>query len=169
MVSKAFFLDRDGTIIVDEGYPTDPGRIVFLKGAVETLQLARQRGFKLIVVSNQSGVGRGYFSERQMWSFHREFESLLLKAGIFLDKAYYCTAAPWDVSTRRKPSSGMLLEAAKEFDVDFSKSFMVGDKPSDIVAGKNVGCRTIFLGHNLSISADFECESWSDIKKVICR
>jgi histidinol-phosphate phosphatase family protein len=142
---RAVCLDRDGTVIEDVGYPRDPGEVWLLPGAGEALAELRRQGFLLILVSNQSGIGRGLVTRDEAEQVHRQVVSALAKFGVRLDGAYYCPHAPEERCPCRKPSPQMLLRAAEEFAFDPSRSFMVGDKPSDVAAGKQAGCRTILL------------------------
>ena len=157
MNSPAVFLDRDGTIIEDCGYIDDPGDVRLLPGAAEAIRRWRRAGFKVVVVSNQSGIARGYFDEDTLSEVHTRFEALLDESDATLDGAYYCPYLPGKEasvkqfrrdSELRKPKPGMLLQASRELHIDTSRSWMVGDKPSDVEAGKKAGCRTILLQPN---------------------
>ena len=142
---RAVFLDRDGTVIYDVGYPRDPQQVRLLPGVGEALRKLKEQGLLLVLVSNQSGIGRGLVTVEQAEQVHQEFVSRLAEYDIQLDAAYYCPHAPEDQSRCRKPSPEMLLQAAKELDLDLARSFMVGDKASDVEAGKRAGCQTILL------------------------
>lgn len=142
-MSRALFMDRDGTVMVDIGYPRDPDDVELLPGAPETLARLRELGLKLVIVSNQSGVGRGLVSADEAAAVHRRFVDALRAEGVELDAAYYCPHAPEDGCRCRKPSPELLERAARELDVDLAKSFMVGDKETDLEAGRRAGCRTI--------------------------
>lgn len=157
MKPPAVFLDRDGTIIEDRGYLADPADVQLLPGAVDALRRLSARGFRLVVVSNQSGVARGLFDENRLADVHARLESLLAAEGVRLDAAYYCPYldGPEAVVERyrrdselRKPRPGMLLQAARELGLDLSQSWMVGNSPSDVEAGRRAGCRTILLHTN---------------------
>jgi D-glycero-D-manno-heptose 1,7-bisphosphate phosphatase len=139
------FLDRDGTVIHDTGYPNDPQQVHLLPGAGEALARLQQQGFHLILVSNQSGVNRGIITEVQALEVHRQVLASLTHYGVRIDAAYYCTHVPEEGCSCRKPAPGMLLGAAAELGLDLSRAFMIGDKPSDIEAGMRAGCRTILL------------------------
>jgi len=142
-MSGALFMDRDGTVMVDVGYPRDPDEVELLPDAPETLARLRALGLKLVVVSNQSGVGRGLVTAGEAAAVHRRFVEALRSRGVELDAAYYCPHAPEDGCSCRKPSPELLERAARDLDVELSDSFMVGDKDSDIEAGRRAGCRTI--------------------------
>lgn len=142
---RAIFFDRDGTIIDDLGYPRDPEQVRLLPGVGEALFQAQRQRFLLVLVSNQSGVGRGILTRQDVERVHRRVMALLSRYAVQLDGAYYCFHAPWEKCDCRKPSPGLLIQAAEELNVDLTHSFMVGDKVSDIQAGKRVGCGTILL------------------------
>ncbi len=142
----AVFLDRDGTIIEEVGYPSRAEQVRLLPGAAAAIARLRQAGFVCVVVTNQSGVGRGILTLEQMHAVNAEMVRQLREAGAELDGLYYCTEAPQcaDQTTiehpDRKPGPGMLLRAAREMNLDLAASWAVGDKVSDILAGKNAGC-----------------------------
>lgn len=143
---RAVFLDRDGTIIVDESYLADPNRIRFVPGAIDALQALRGRGMMLVVVSNQSGVARGLITPRQHAEVDARFRGLLAGEGIPLDGVYYCVHGPDDGCACRKPRPGLIEQAAREHGIDPKVSFMIGDKLSDVGAGRAAGCITALLG-----------------------
>jgi len=144
---SAVFLDRDGTLIEDVDYLSDPSAIRFIPGAVEAVKRLRQNGFACVIVTNQSGVGRGMMSHDQVHNVHAEMLRMLREQGADLDGFYYCPVAPVVGSesliehTDRKPGPGMLMKAALELNLDLQSSWMVGDKLSDVLAGRNAGCR----------------------------
>jgi len=142
-MSRAIFMDRDGTVMADVGYPRQPDDVELLPGAAETLARLRALGFKLIVVSNQSGIGRGLVTADEAAAVHKRFVAELRAHGVELDGAYYCPHSPEDACTCRKPLPGLIEQAARELGVDLADSFMVGDKESDVEAGRRAGCRTI--------------------------
>ncbi|WP_394844301.1 HAD family hydrolase [Pendulispora brunnea] len=146
MAHRALFLDRDGTIIVDTGYPRDPREVQLVEGAVPAMKAARDMGYVLVVVSNQSGVARGIVSNDQLASVHAKMAELLAAEGVVLDATYYCTHGPDDGCICRKPQPGLLLRAAEEHQLDLARSLLVGDKPSDVAAGKAAGCGSFQLG-----------------------
>ncbi len=155
----AVFLDRDGTIIEEVGYPSRAEQVRLLPGAAAAIARLRQAGFACVVVTNQSGVGRGILTLEQMHAVNEEMVRQLREAGTELDGLYYCTEAPHCADQTiiehpdRKPGPGMLLRAAREMNLDLPKSWAVGDKVSDILAGRNAGCRGGILvktGHPLA-------------------
>ena len=127
----------------DVDYCSDPKKVFLHPGVHEALARLKSAGFKNIVITNQSGIGRGYMSEQQ----YRQVETEVLRqiGTQLLDATYFCADAPWQPSTRRKPQPGMVLEAVNEHDIDLSRSFFVGDKNSDIECGRAAGVRTILV------------------------
>lgn len=150
----AIFLDRDGTLVYDVGYPRCPDQVQLLPGVREALAILRDHGFRLALVSNQSGVGRGWVTMEEAERVHQRLVSVLAEQGVHLDAVYYCFHAPEEKCSCRKPSPEMLLRAAGDLKIDLARSFVIGDKPRDIEAGKGAGCRTVLLKHSLSL-ADF--------------
>ncbi|MHC4623745.1 MAG: D-glycero-alpha-D-manno-heptose-1,7-bisphosphate 7-phosphatase [Planctomycetota bacterium] len=152
MADKAIFLDRDDTLIEDLGYINHPDQVKLLEGVPEALSEFRNLGYKLIVVSNQSGVARGIVTEKVLAQIHDRLKQLLAEKGASLDKIYYCPYHPDGVIARyrkdsdwRKPNPGMLLAAAKEINIDLSRSWLIGNSPRDIQAGLRAGCKTILI------------------------
>lgn len=150
MSVRAVFLDRDGTLNEDPGYLGDADKVVLLPGVVEALNILKNRyNFLLIVISNQSGIARGLITESQVEAVNQKISDLLAVQGITIDAFYYCPSHP-DFSSEedsrcRKPSPLMILQAAEEYNIDISKSFMIGDSVSDIQAGINAGVRAILV------------------------
>ncbi len=152
MSNKAVFLDRDDTLIHDSGYINDPGQVRLIDGAAEALKDLKSMGYKLVVVSNQSGVARGILTEKTLREIHERVKGLLAERGAFLDRIYYCpyladgaVAKYRKESDWRKPAPGMLLAAARDMDIDLEQSWMVGDEDRDIEAGLRAGCKTILI------------------------
>jgi D-glycero-D-manno-heptose 1,7-bisphosphate phosphatase len=150
----AVFLDRDGTVIEDLDYPREPERVRLLDGAAAGLRALRDAGFALIVISNQSGIGRGIIDPTEAKAVHERFMAELGAEQIELDAACYCPHAPWEQCDCRKPEPAMLLQAAERLGIALADSFMVGDKLSDAQAGRRAGCRTIVLGESGAIAGD---------------
>jgi len=142
---RAVFLDRDGTIIVDENYLADASKIRFMPGALDAMRTFRDRGMMLVVVSNQSGVARGLITPEQLDEVDTRFRALCAAEGVPLDAVYYCVHGPDDGCACRKPRPGMLEQAAREHGIDMAGSFMIGDKVSDVEAGRAAGCMTALL------------------------
>lgn len=141
----AVFLDRDGTIIEEVGYLKDPSQARLIPGAAEGIRRLNEAGVPVVVVTNQAGVGRGYFPESAVAAVHAEVARQLLAQGARWDAAYYCPHHPDAGCDCRKPSPGMLRKAAAEHGLDLAGSFVVGDKVSDLKAGAPLGCRTVLV------------------------
>jgi D-glycero-D-manno-heptose 1,7-bisphosphate phosphatase len=139
----AVFLDRDGTLMRDVDYCGDPRKVEVFPQAMEALRRLKGKGYKLIVITNQSGIGRGYFTEAEYRAVESEFVHQL-GAGL-IDASYHAPALPTSDSVRRKPGPGMIFEAQRDHRLDLRRSFLVGDKASDIGCGRNAGVRTILV------------------------
>ena len=152
MANKAVLLDRDDTLIEDPGYINHPSQVKLLDGVAESLVELRAMGYKLVVVTNQSGIARGIVTEQVLGEIHDRLKMLLAEKGAYLDAIYYCPYHPEGIvpkyrreSALRKPNPGMILQAAKELDLDLSQSWAIGNSDRDIEAGKRAGCKTIML------------------------
>ncbi len=141
----AVFLDRDGTINDEVEYLHEPDDLRLLPGAAQAIRLLNQAAVPAILVTNQAGIGRGYYSETAMCALHRELAARLASRGAHLDAIYHCPHQPDDDCNCRKPSPGMLLRAAAEHGIDLLRSFVIGDKISDLEAGRRVGSHTILV------------------------
>jgi len=144
-VNKAVFLDRDGTIARDVPYCSRPEDFDLLPGAADGIRLLNQHGFKAVVVTNQSGIARGYFTEEMLAKIHHKMRRELAKSGAHVDAVYYCPHHPDDNCECRKPKPKMLLQAAADLNIDLQKSYVIGDKDMDIEMGQNAGCKTILI------------------------
>lgn len=149
---RAVFLDRDGTLNHDDGYTSRADELRLYDHAAAGLRLLARQGFLLIVTTNQSGIARGYFREREMRAFHHHLSAVLRVEGVVLDAIYHCPYHPTTSvgryrrdSTLRKPRPRMLLRAARQHGIDLSRSYAVGDKKSDVLAGQAAGCRTVLV------------------------
>jgi rfaE bifunctional protein nucleotidyltransferase chain/domain len=165
----AVFLDRDGTLVEDAGYPGDPHQLQLLPGAAEALAELHTRGFALVIISNQSGAGRGFITQEQADRVHQGLTELLLERGVALDGAYYCYHAPAEACACRKPSPLLLQAAADELGLDLARSFLVGDKQTDVEAGRAAGSRTILVTDRPTegLPADFVARGWRAIVDYI--
>lgn len=139
----ALFLDRDDTLTVDVPYLADPAKVELLPGSVEGLRLFREAGYRLILISNQSGVGRGRIPLPALLAVHARLMALLAESGVSLDAAYFCPHAPAVECGCRKPSPGMLQAAMGDFPTQVTQSLMVGDKPADVSAALAAGVRAV--------------------------
>jgi D,D-heptose 1,7-bisphosphate phosphatase len=149
---KAIFLDKDGTLIDDLPYNVDPERITLAQGAGGALRTFRRLGYRLIVVSNQAGIAKGFFNEAALRAVRERIAGLLARERVALDGFYFCPHHPDGLLRHyaiacdcRKPQPGMLLRAAAEHGIDLSRSWMIGDILHDIEAGKRAGCKTLLL------------------------
>ncbi len=143
--SKAIFFDRDGTLIEDKVYLNDPEQIIYLPGVFEALRALRDLGYEFHVVTNQSGMARGLVDLANLDEIHRRMRADFSAQGIDFKGFYY---APFLVESNhwaRKPNPGMLHYANHDYGVDFSASWMVGDRMTDVLAGQTMGCRCVFL------------------------
>jgi D-glycero-D-manno-heptose 1,7-bisphosphate phosphatase len=144
-LKPAAFLDRDGTIIEEVGYLKDPSQVRLIPGAAEGILRLNEAGVPVVVVTNQSGVGRGYFPEAAVERVHAEVARQLAARGARWDAVYYCPHHPDERCDCRKPAPGMFRRAAAEHALDLPRSFVVGDKVSDLKAGVQLGCRTVLV------------------------
>ncbi len=141
----AVFLDRDGTINEDTGYLSDPKEVRLLPGSAEAVKRLNRASIKVVVVSNQSGVGRGYFTDSDLSAVNKRLKELLKKEGAAVDGLYYCPHHPDDNCGCRKPNTGLTSKAALEHGIDLARSYVVGDKVSDIELAKNAGAKGILV------------------------
>ena len=143
-MNAAIFLDRDGVLIADRGYVYRRADIVLLDGVAEQLQTLKQRGYLLIVITNQSGVGRGYYGHSDVCAAHRTIQALLAEAtGVQLDAFYYCPHTPNDACACRKPQPQLLLRALQDFHINAASSYLVGDKDSDLECAQRGGVQGV--------------------------
>lgn len=139
-MKKAVFLDRDGVIIEQIAYLSDPDQVKLVPGAVEALRIIHKHGDLAVVISNQSGVGRGYFSAAAVEAAHDRIQQLLAAGGEKVDAFYYCPHAPEEHCSCRKPQPEMILRAGLEQKIAVNASLMLGDRMSDLECGVNAGC-----------------------------
>jgi D-glycero-D-manno-heptose 1,7-bisphosphate phosphatase len=166
--NRAIFLDRDGTLMEEVHYCADPATVKVYPGVSGALRSLKNAGFLLFIVTNQSGIGRGIVTEAQ----YRAVEAELLRqlGDGLIDGSYFCADAPGVASRRRKPEPGMILEAA-EFAVDLSRSFLIGDKRSDVECGRRAGAVTIQVmtgyGREQKCSADFTARDLAEAAAIV--
>ena len=151
-MNKAVFLDRDGTIVEDVGYLNNPQQLKFIPGSIEAIKKLNEKGYKVVVITNQSGIARGLISEDMLQTIDKTLHKWILNGGAHLDGVYYCPHHPEhgvypyrQVCECRKPHPGLIKRAHRELDIDLTQSFMIGDKDSDIEAGKRAGTKTVFV------------------------
>ena len=149
---KAVFLDRDGTINVEKGYLYRIKDFEYINGVVEALHLLQKMGYTLVIITNQSGIARGYYAEETFLSLTRWMVSDLQQKGIPVAGVYYCPHHPEGKILQyrkeclcRKPGTAMFDQASRDFAIAMEKSYMVGDRASDILAGQNMGLKTILV------------------------
>ena len=152
-MEKVIFLDRDGTLNVEVNYLHRKEDLVLLPRVPEALKAFKDQGYKLVVITNQAGVARGYYTEDDVRELHRYMNELLAEQGAEIDAFYYCPHHPehgigkYKIQCHcRKPETGMFEMAEQDFDVDKASSWMIGDKLIDIEAGRNYGVRTVLVG-----------------------
>ncbi|MBY0523845.1 MAG: HAD family hydrolase [Gemmataceae bacterium] len=149
-------LDRDGTINVDRHYLADPDGLELLPHTLAGLQKLVEWSVGLVVVTNQSGIARGYFDQAALDAIHDRLRTLLARGGVALDGIYYCPHAAGDACDCRKPKPGLALRAAAELGFDLRRAFVIGDKPCDIELGRNVGATTILVRTGYGAEAEAE-------------
>jgi D-glycero-D-manno-heptose 1,7-bisphosphate phosphatase len=168
----AVFLDRDGTIIRDADYLADPNGVEPFAGASDALRRLKAAGFKIIIITNQSGIGRGYFTEEQYRAVEQEVDRQIGPA--LIDATYHCPDVPNSGSRCRKPAPGMILDAQRDHGIDLTRSFMVGDKAIDAECGRNAGVRTILVPTGIEkrdgrSEADWEARDLTEAAEIILR
>lgn len=149
-MKKVAFLDRDGVINVDHGYVSSINNFEWCDGVFEGLLKLKELGFELVIITNQSGIARGYYSEADFENLTKWMLAKLEKQGIPVLKVYHCPHAPELCCECRKPKPGMILKAASELEIDLKNSILIGDKDSDIAAGLSAG-----VGKNFKLGKDF--------------
>jgi D-glycero-D-manno-heptose 1,7-bisphosphate phosphatase len=155
MLNRAVFFDRDNTLNHDPGYLNDPSKLKLFPDVPSCLaKLKKHCGFKLVVISNQSGITRGLITKEEVDSIHEEMNRQLSKEDVSIDAFYYCPYHPdFDPPEKlicRKPSPYLVVKAAEQLKIDLSKSYFVGDRESDIICGINAGTKTVLLNYNNS-------------------
>lgn len=171
MKNKAAFLDRDGIINKDFGYVHKWTEFVFVDGILDLLKLLQKNEYVLIVVTNQSGIARGYYDEKTVEKLHEKMTHVLSSHDIYLDDIYYCPHLPSGNLVEyaiecscRKPKPGMILTAAGKHNIDLSRSILIGDKITDIVAGQRAGLKNNFLISDLERT--LQCKKYRDLKEL---
>ncbi len=174
---RAVFLDRDGTINTEREYLHRIEDFAFIPGAPEAIRQMKEAGFLVIVVTNQSGVARGFYPLAAVETLHRHLQAELVRFGTTIDDFYICPHHPWEGTGEyrvdcdcRKGRPGMLLRAAAEHRIDLANSFMVGDKAADIEAGERAGCTSLLVmtgyGEDESPRIDPQVRRFSDLRQA---
>ena len=185
MLRRAVFLDRDGTINHDPGYIKDPNDVEILPGVPEGIRkLKEDFDFSIIVISNQAGVAKGLMTREDVNAVNNRINELLMIKGASIDAFYYCPYHPEfdppEKSNCRKPSPFMIVQASKEHQIELNKSFMIGDKTSDVESGLNAGVKTILIGspifqneisvlHNLGKKPNFVAANFQEACEFIIK
>jgi len=162
MTKRAVFLDRDGTINEEKEYLCDPARLVLFPGAGSALRRMREGGYLLFIVTNQSGIGRGYYTVEDMHRVNERLCAVLAGDGVQFEKIYFAPEAPHHPSRGRKPSPQFLFDARDEFGVDLANSYMIGDKLIDLECGWNAGVAQSILvrtGYGASVEGTWHGKS----------
>jgi D-glycero-D-manno-heptose 1,7-bisphosphate phosphatase len=151
-MSPAIFLDRDGTLVEPRHYPSRPVELILYPNIAPSLRQLRQDGFRLVVITNQSGIARGLYSEDDLTTMHDDLRLRLRRLGVEIDGFYHCPHHPEGVVPElaiacdcRKPEPGLLLTAAAELNIDLRRSWFIGDILNDVEAGNRAGCRTVLV------------------------
>jgi len=150
---KVIILDRDGTLVVDRGYLGDPAGLELEPGAAEGLQLFTALGYRLIVITNQSGVGRGFFTLGQLQAMNARLSAMVDATGAHLERIYSCPHAPNENCDCRKPALGLLRQAVAELGFNPTSAVVIGDKETDIEFGRRVGATTVLISQNASAAS----------------
>ncbi len=145
MSRRFVVLDRDGTLIIDKDYLSNPKEVEFIPGAAAALRRFQEMGLGIVVITNQSGIARGFFSLEQLQRVHEHLNSLLNQEGVKLDGMYFCPHLPKDDCNCRKPGTGLIRQAAQDLGFNPEEAFILGDKNSDIELGKRIGAVAILL------------------------
>lgn len=144
-MTPAVFLDRDGTLVDDPGFLSDPDAVHLLAGVAAALRRLQQAGYRLVVVSNQSGIGRGLLTVAQVEAVHRELDRQLVAEGVTLDAVLYCPHRPDEGCDCRKPGTALHRRAAAMLDLDLARSWCIGDRLGDVTAAAPLGARGILV------------------------
>ncbi len=170
-------LDRDGTIIKERHYLSDPQQVELLAGAASGLRQMQEMGLGAIAVTNQSGIGRGFFDEKRLWEIHQRMLELLTAESVFLEDIYFCPHTPADNCSCRKPLSGLVEQAAEKYGFNPQDSFVIGDKPCDIELGQRVGAITFLVrtgygaevATNQTVAPDYVVDDLLEAARIIDR
>lgn len=150
-------LDRDGTLIVEKHYLADPNGVELLPFTLAGLQRLRSLDLGLVVVTNQSGLGRGYFGRGELEAVHRRLTDLLAAGGIRLDGIHTCGDLPDSGSSRRKPEPGMVWEAVREHGFDPAAAFVIGDQVCDVLLARRIGAKAVLVRTGYGEHARLQC------------
>lgn len=166
---KAVFLDRDGTIAKDVPYCSRPEDFELLPSAAEGIKLLNEHSFKVVVVTNQSGIARGYFTKQMLAKIHKKMRGELAKFGAYVDAIYYCPHHPNDNCDCRKPKPKMVFQSALDLDIDLSQSYIVGDSEMDVELARQAGCKAGIRVGEPGGMGDWVASSFRDAVQQILR
>ncbi len=152
MRNEVVILDRDGTIVVNHGYLADPAGLEFAPGAAQALQWLYSHGYRLVVISNQSGVGRGFFSLERLAAMNARLNAMVEGSGARLEAIYCCPHAPDAACACRKPAQGLMLRAASDLGFNPESAIVIGDKGSDVEFGRAAGAMTILIAPTAAVA-----------------
>lgn len=152
MKRRAVFLDRDGTIMEEVGYCGEISQVQIYAAARRAIERLHEAGFLVVLITNQSGIGHGYFTEAQYHAVHAELVKQL--APVRVDGVYFAPETPDATTHRRKPGTGMVLEAAEDLDIDLARSYFVGDRAGDVECGHNAGMPSILVETGYGMKAE---------------
>lgn len=179
--NKCVFLDRDGVLIKDVGYLKNPEDIIIMPNSIEALKILKTAGFLLIIVTNQAGIAKGFFNTDELRAVNNKLLKIYEDNGVIIDDLYFCphhengTVEPYNIKcTCRKPETGMVLKGAEKFNIDTGKSFMVGDKDSDILLAKNSGLKSFYIRnsmyeHDGNIAPDYYVNDLKEAAEIIIK
>jgi len=170
--TPAVFLDRDGTLMEEAHYCSHPDQVRIIAGVPEALRALKDAGYRLVIITNQSGIGRGYYTLSDYETVQAHFLGLLGEG--LIDATYYCPEAPEAASPRRKPETGMVVEAERDLGLDLARSWFIGDKAVDVQCGRRAGMRPILVltGHGAdqdSSGAEFVAKDFASAVAFILK
>jgi len=162
MTKRFVLLDRDGTVIVDKHYLHDPDGVELLPGALAGLKKMQEMGFGLAILTNQSGIGRGMYTDADVHACNRRLMEMLAAEGVEIAAIYYCPHAPEEECNCRKPATGLMDQAAEDLGFDPAQAFMVGDKKADMGVGRATGAATILVRTGKGAEQEAKCAGLAD-------
>jgi len=168
MGNRAVFIDRDGTINANIGYIDSPNDLKIYNGVAKGIKLLNKEGFKVIIITNQSGLSRGFFSEETLEKIHGKMKRELSEKGAKIDEIYYCPHHPDENCNCRKPKPGLIKKAIADLDIEAEKSFIIGDRMLDVEAGHKTKCKTVLVPENKE-KVDIEMKESNIEPDIVCK